>query len=220
VLLSYERVLNGRFNAATVLATTAVVLFRSELVLLYGSLYLVGLYINSPKALFHPFQVLFVTKAVPVVRTLAVGIATAAVALLLSVPLDSYFWQEWPLWPEGKVLYFNVWQGRSGEYGTSPYWWYFTSALPRALSASALLVPFGFMVSTRGRRLMAGMTAVGVVFVLAYSALPHKELRFVLYAVPLLNVPAARVEWEWDGIEIKNKGIFENFKKRQEFSKK
>ena len=42
VLLSYERVLNGRYNAATVLATTTVVLFRSELVLLYGPLYLVG----------------------------------------------------------------------------------------------------------------------------------------------------------------------------------
>ena len=34
---------------------------------------------------------------------------------------------------------------------------------------------------------------VGLTFVLVYSILPHKELRFVMYALPLLNLCASTV---------------------------
>ena len=35
----------------------------------------------------------------------------------LTVTVDSYFWQQWPLWPELYGIYFNVFQGKSSEWG-------------------------------------------------------------------------------------------------------
>ncbi len=35
----------------------------------------------------------------------------------LTMLVDSYFWQQWPLWPELYGVYFNVFQGKSAEWG-------------------------------------------------------------------------------------------------------
>ena len=37
----------------------------------------------------------------------------------LTVSIDSYFWDEWPLWPEFSSIYFNVYEGKSAEWGVS-----------------------------------------------------------------------------------------------------
>lgn len=37
--------------------------------------------------------------------------------IALTVVVDSYFWQKWPLWPELYGIYFNVVQGKSAEWG-------------------------------------------------------------------------------------------------------
>lgn len=64
----------------------------------------------------------------------------------MTVTFDSLLWQRW-LWPEAEVLWFNTYQNRSHEWGVAPFYWYFASALPRALLGTILLVPFG-LVST------------------------------------------------------------------------
>ena len=69
-----------------------------------------------------------------------------------------------------------------------PFLWYFYSALPRSLLGALPLAVVG--VAVTGRRL-AKVVAVALVFVLLYSFLPHKELRFIIYAVPLFNLAAA-----------------------------
>lgn len=76
----------------------------------------------------------------PLKRVIKVGLISAAVSIgmssnlnfprhrmsdfhssnvVLTVIVDSYFWQQWPLWPELYGLYFNVIQGKSSEWGVS-----------------------------------------------------------------------------------------------------
>lgn len=162
--------IDGDVRRVLRLLTVAAVVFRAELVLLLGPLALTFL----------------VGRRVGFVELLRVGFGTAFAALALTVAVDSLFWRRL-LYPEGEVLYFNTVLNKSGEYGTAPFHWYFTSALPRAmLLALPLSLAAPFLVP-RTRALVA----LPLLFVAVYSILPHKELRFVLYALPPLNVAAA-----------------------------
>jgi hypothetical protein len=35
----------------------------------------------------------------------------------LTVTFDSYFWSKYPVWPEFQGLYFNIYEGKSSEWG-------------------------------------------------------------------------------------------------------
>ncbi|TPP63393.1 Mannosyltransferase [Fasciola gigantica] len=133
---------------------------------------------------------------------------TAVSSVTTSVLIDSVFWQHL-IWPEGIVFYYNAILNKSGQWGKSPFHWYFTSALPRALLATTAMLlcwfPFALrslVLSWRGRPqihfqpMSTGLVFVGLIFVSLYSVLPHKELRFIIYTVPVFNL-AASVLWNF-----------------------
>mmetsp|Transcript_24278 Transcript_24278/g.57494 ORF Transcript_24278/g.57494 Transcript_24278/m.57494 type:complete len:679 (+) Transcript_24278:97-2133(+) len=183
-------------KAASVLVVTTTI-FRCDLLLL---LFSVGL------------SWIFVTKQLSVLQALKIGILSGAVALVVSVPLDSMMWNYW-VWPEGSVLYFNTVLGKSSDWGTEVWHWYFSSAIPKLMLLTILLVPLStlriveILVSiemNRQKRWKPELSFPSVIdttwlqftvpilgFVTLYSCLGHKEVRFIFPAVPILNVAAA-----------------------------
>jgi len=95
-------------------AAAATVIFRGELVIMFG------LYVLSD----------LINKRVTFISTVTKGLLAVALTLPLTVLIDSYFWGRW-LWPEGEVLYFNIVLNRSHEWGIEPWYWYFTNCAAR-----------------------------------------------------------------------------------------
>ncbi|KAK8789901.1 hypothetical protein WA158_006681 [Blastocystis sp. Blastoise] len=156
--------------------------------------------------------------------------------LVLLAPLDSYFWS-YSLIPELSVLYYNTYLNKSSNWGTSPYLWYFYSAIPRSLFSSLFYIPLGifpilvyilikpkdtikslwdssspqspkstdkssFSIIIRhiykliisffhiDPYLQDIYIPIGI-YILLYSILPHKELRFIFPILPALTCIAA-----------------------------
>jgi alpha-1,6-mannosyltransferase len=165
--------LKNKQTAFIWLSALNVLIFRSELCIISGIMLLISFYKGR----------------VGLLQVIWNGLLASAVFIGLSVAVDSFFWGR-VLWPEGEVFYFNTLLNKSVEYGTSPFLWYFLSAIPRAMLISLFLVPFGLTNETSKTVTYLLLPAVGFVFV--YSFLPHKELRFIIYVFPLLNCIAAK----------------------------
>nr|CAG4641628.1 EOG090X04MD [Eurycercus lamellatus] len=184
VLLAFDFWLGQQHDRFIASSAAAILIFRGELAVLLGLILLGEL----------------ITRRLSIPKALSMAIPSGLVLLALTVLVDSFFWQRW-LWPEGEVLWYNIVLNKSSEWGTLPFLWYFYSALPRAMGASLMLWPFGVLLEKRIR----GLMLPPLLFVLAYSFLPHKELRFIIYIFPLLNIgPAAFCDRMWSN-RMKNK---------------
>lgn len=159
------------YRAIAVVAS-AVALFRSEL-----SLYLLPTVVSSTWS----------DPGVKFIPACAVAFITASFTAILSVIVDSHFWRRFA-YPELEVFYFNVVLNKSSAWGTEPWHWYFSNAIPRA-SGGALFLALISVITSKPR--VGCVLLPSLIFVAIYSFLPHKELRFVLYAIPPINVAAA-----------------------------
>jgi alpha-1,6-mannosyltransferase len=177
VLLALRMWMNERYTRMIFIFCLTIVVFRAEVVLLLAGVILDALLRRRVKF----FWVVWC------------GIVFGLLNLLVSVGVDSLFWGRL-IWPEGSGLLFNVVNNQSHLYGVSPWYWYFSSAIPRALLLASPLVLLGFVVQPRIR----SYVIPAVVMVMLFSFLPHKELRFIFYALPLLNLAAASaIDWIW-----------------------
>ncbi|KAF2146439.1 glycosyltransferase family 22 protein [Aplosporella prunicola CBS 121167] len=180
---------------ALYLLTAAGVVFRSELALLVAALVAWDLAKRVAAAGF-PGATSYLRLAIPA------GLAGAVVGLALSVPVDTFFWRTWPtpLWPEWAAFAYNTLQGRSADWGVSPWHHYFASALPRLLLnplTYGVLLPLA-LANPASRAPARDLVVPSLGFVAAFSALPHKEWRFIEYVVPALTGAAApSAAWLW-----------------------
>lgn len=128
------------------------------------------------------------------------GILGVLFGLAVTVSLDSFFWQRFPLWPEWVGFYYNTILGRSSDWGVSPWHYYFTTAIPRTLLNPIAVVLVIASQLTPATRSKAGVLIwPNLLFAVVYSLLPHKEWRFIIYSVPPLTAAAATGgAWLWD----------------------
>ncbi|OAL07287.1 hypothetical protein IQ06DRAFT_238089 [Phaeosphaeriaceae sp. SRC1lsM3a] len=174
------------YRLSLYLLTIAGIVFRSELAILVGTL---TIYI-------------FVVYRVSITGViLPAGLGGLVIGLLCTIPLDSFMWQSFPLWPEWTAFYYNTIQGHSADWGISPWHYYFVNALPRLMlnpATYALCIPVAVLnVATRQPSL--DLLIPLLAFVSLYSFLPHKEWRFVIYVIPgLTAVAAGGASWIWN----------------------
>ncbi|XP_063831409.1 dol-P-Man:Man(7)GlcNAc(2)-PP-Dol alpha-1,6-mannosyltransferase [Ostrinia nubilalis] len=170
VLLAFEGWFSGKHKQFIISAGASIVIFRSELAMLFGLFVLMDLY----------FKKIDIQKFIKIVVPAGIGL------VVLTVAIDSIFWGRL-LWPEAEVFWYNTILNKSSNWGTSPFLWYFYSALPRGLGPSLVLIPVGVYLDRR----LVPLVAPAVTYILLYSILPHKELRFIIYVFPLLNAASA-----------------------------
>lgn len=87
-----------------------------------------------------------------IVGIVSSGIKASLFSLLISIPIDTYFWgiqydiryrvdpnKFFAMWPELHSFYFNGVQNKSSEWGVSPWHWYFLNAVPKSVTCA---IPF------------------------------------------------------------------------------
>ncbi|GMN60060.1 hypothetical protein TIFTF001_029141 [Ficus carica] len=196
VNLAYAFWFNGKVHAALNCLIFATIVFRCDTLLLLCPLGLI-LLLSVLAKLSDEWFVISITDCAVMAGPYEINFDMGNTEILLlvcsllhstglTVLVDSIMWRRL-LWPEFEVLWFNSVLNRSSEWGTHPFHWYFTSALPRSLLAAFPLFMLGVLLD---RRVLLFVLPV-LSFVLLYSKLPHKELRFIISSVPVFNLSAA-----------------------------
>lgn len=123
--------------------------------------------------------------------------------LAVSIAVDRAYFGAWAL-PPLRFLYFNVVQSLSVFYGRNRRDYYFTEGLPLLLTTALPFAVIGFWQSLRPgadevrsssycQRQTRFVLALAVAStVLAFSAIAHKEMRFIYPLLPILHILAAR----------------------------
>ncbi|XP_042064323.1 dol-P-Man:Man(7)GlcNAc(2)-PP-Dol alpha-1,6-mannosyltransferase-like [Salvia splendens] len=170
VNLAYGYWFQRRFYAALNSLVFATIVFRCDILLLVSPL---GLE-------------LLLTRSISLRKAVISCVIAASFFIGLTVMVDSVMWRRM-LWPELEVFWFNSVLNRSSEWGIHAFHWYFTSALPRSLLVAYPLSVLGLFLDRRIRIYVIPVLS----FVTLYSKLPHKELRFIISALPIFNLSAA-----------------------------
>ncbi|KAF5349771.1 hypothetical protein D9758_010189 [Tetrapyrgos nigripes] len=181
-----------RVDVAIWLLTASTVIFRSELLLLLSPLVLQWMW-QGYISLWGAFKTGLLAGLASIGEIFRSGDSVERILnsrIALTTIIDSYLWGTFPtpLWPEFTSFVFNVVEGKSSDWGVSPFHTYVSTFVPKMLLSCLPLSLLGSLVDRRVR----GFLIPYATFVLLISGLPHKEWRFIVYIVPPVNVVAAR----------------------------
>ena len=181
-----------RNRGSLYLLTLATIIFRSELALL--------LFANSAQLLvFFPVS----TWWFAIRRTILPAVLGGLLAgLTLTITIDTYFWRpdsfpaflNNPLWPELTAFLANIFPEKgtgASEWGTSPWHWYFSSALPRLLLNPLSQGLLTYVLLTPRRKDALTLIFPAYLYIALYSFLPHKETRFLFPILPQITLVTA-----------------------------
>ena len=215
-LLAYSMWLRRQPLVCLCILAIFAVIFRCDLLVLLAPMALQMLLMGEVQF----FRSFFVGIGV-VLCALIVTVAVDSYFWGHLFPDSSLLGRHGVVWPEGFVFFYNTVQNKSSNWGTHAWHWYGTSALPRALNAGLILLTsavtglklprcdasvkdvlrsscvYSDSMSTAAlslqqqQRDLLYFCCPAVVFVVLYSFLPHKELRFIFPAIPLLTVAEA-----------------------------
>lgn len=173
-----------KLKKALFLLTAVGVVFRSEIAILVGT---------------HAVWLLLQHR-LPVRGVIVPGLLGLIIGLCITVPVDSFFWQKFPTWPEFTGFVYNVMKGKSVAWGRSPFLYYIVSAIPRLfLNPLTYLICIPMALNSPALEGPAlDMLIPNLAFIAIYSFQPHKEWRFIVYAIPPLTAVAAMgASWIW-----------------------
>lgn len=167
-----------RCRVALYLLTIAGVVFRAELALFLAA---------------HTIFLLLTGRISIRQEIIPAGTVGLLVGLASTISLDSFFWQQFPLWPELAAFKFNVVSGQASAWGEQPWHYYFSNAIPRLLlNPSTYLAGLPVALVQPSTRLPATSILIpSLAFVAVYSIQPHKEWRFIVYTIPPLTAASA-----------------------------
>ena len=174
-----------RRRLALYLLTIAGIIFRSEIAILLATETMYLVLRQRPS----------ITKEI-----IPAGFAGVVIGLATTVSVDSFFWQQFPLWPELSGFYYNTILGKSVEWGTEPFHFYYLNALPRLLlNPVTYLACIPLAMGTKAtQKTSQDIVVPHIAFITAYSFLPHKEWRFIIYSIPAFTaVASAGASWIW-----------------------
>jgi hypothetical protein len=113
-------------------------------------------------------------------RALGVFVLGAGLATIAGGILDWITWGA-PFHSLRRYIEFNVIEDGSSRFGVEP-WGYYLASLASAVGTAGFIIIL--LLGASARRAPALLASI-VAFVLAHSAIPHKELRFLMPVVPL-----------------------------------
>lgn len=169
IILGYSFWLKKQFTYLIITSAFCVLIFRFETAIIFGTIFLIEL---------------FLKKRINFWYFLSVGILAGLVAIMTTVLFDTLLWGR-SIWPEFESMYFNLYLNKSHLWGTQPFYWYFLIVIPKLMLFS---LPLFFLTTSK---CILKFYPVILMHVGLHSILPHKELRFMIYIVPLLNICAA-----------------------------
>lgn len=177
--------LQGSFDWAVFLCGATAILFRLEVACLGAALALLSVVYGGADFL----------------RVWKFGFMGIGIGLGIALHVDSHFWRFW-LVPELESFFFNIVSGKSSQWGTEPAWAYVTHYLRMLFMPPTVLFLnyLGFLWAPKNLRIV---TLASYAHIIGLSLQPHKEWRFIVYALPGIiavgSVGAARI---WENVQM------------------